>query len=146
NRMRDTVTFLGVDLHDGCDQSPDGLAGAVAASVAVLQPGITCTKSCSTFGSGDAAIIRFSGSVSNSGNVPLINVMVFDDKPVPGTLVTNFGSTVLAPGATFAYSNFYASACGTNIDTITVSGTELNLRQPVVSNVTSSCSSTCVVP
>ncbi len=52
-----------------------------------LTPGIKLTKLCPPNPVAPGQLLVFSGSVSNTGNVTLTNVVVVDNRPTPGTPV-----------------------------------------------------------
>src|SRR5207237_4181726 len=144
--LENRVSTVDIDTHNhdtpNCLQF--GITNQGPDQVTILRPGIQCTKSCTTVGAGENAIIIFTGTVTNTGNVALTNVFVTNC--VNGVCTQVLGPTnVLGEGGSLTYSNFYAPGCGTHIDTVLVGGAEINLQQ-TISNVRSSCSSTCSVP
>ena len=92
----------------------------------VYSPAITVTKQCPTNLVAPGGLLTFTGSVSNSGNAVLTNVMVYNDQPAAGTLL--IGPITLGLGA---MTNFTASynvpvdSCGPYVDTLTARGTSL---------------------
>src|SRR5262249_61250625 len=85
------------------------------------QPAIAVNKTCTAAvnSAGTGVVVSFSGTVTNSGNVPLSGVSVSNDKGG----VTQQPSSTLAPGASSTYSGSYASATAANSDTVTATGT-----------------------
>jgi uncharacterized repeat protein (TIGR01451 family) len=129
----DTLTATATSL---CGSNVSHTATAQCASV--VNPGIVVTKVCvGEVGPGE--LLTFWGSVSNSGNVNLTNVVVVNDKPVPGTPV--FGPTNLAPGQVLFFTNSYRVAvdfCGPAIDTLTATATSV-CGQNVAHTATAQC-------
>src|ERR1051325_5098037 len=85
-------------------------------------PGIDVTKNCPAVPVAPGAITTISGVVSNSGNITLTNVLVFDDLPAPNTLL--LGPITLAPEQTATFTNSYQLPpnCCTYVDTVGASG------------------------
>jgi len=114
----------------------------VATSCAVTTaPAIAVTLACPAVSASTGGLITYSGKVTNSGNVTLINVFVVNNQPAPNTTV--LGPLTLAPGAV---SNFTASftapanACSVS-STVTATGSDY--CNAVV--VTNSASATCAL-
>jgi uncharacterized repeat protein (TIGR01451 family) len=83
-------------------------------------------------------LLTYSGTVSNAGNITLMNVTVVDNQPVPNTPV--FGPDTLAPGESKTYTGSYtvpADFCGE--DTVTASGFDACFGVPVTNSVTATC-------
>jgi hypothetical protein len=112
-----------------------------ALSVNVFTPCITVTKRCDGAPFAFGQPIKFSGSVSNCGDILLANVRVVDS--VVGVVL---GPTnTLAPGAVVSFSGSYnptGNLCGPFTDTVTATGTA-PLDNPVT--VTATASATCPV-
>lgn len=106
---------------------------------------IIVTKACPPNPVPPGGILNFTGTVTNLSDFTLTNVIVLNDKPVPGTLL--FGPASLAPGqgATFAASyTVSATDCGPYADTLTAFG--IGPDGLVVSNsVTAACPRATVV-
>ncbi len=108
-------------------------------------PAIVVTKNCTsgTIRAGD--MLTYTGFVSNSGDITLINVTVINNQPNGGT--TLFGPATLAPGERFYYSASYvvpADFCG--MDTVTASGMNVCTYHTVTNSVTSTCPVTTPPP
>ncbi len=71
----------------------------------VLTPGIKVTKACPGTPVSPGQALVFSGSVSNTGNVTLTNIVVVDNQPVANTIV--FAAASLAPGAVTNFTGSY---------------------------------------
>src|SRR6185295_19232489 len=101
--------------RDGITHGPSGIDSTNAfagnaAQLVVLQPAVKIFKTCdSATNINGQIVVRFSGSVSNSGDETLTGISVTNNQPVAGTLVTNYGSLNLAPGATFPFSGVYTN-------------------------------------
>jgi uncharacterized repeat protein (TIGR01451 family) len=88
--------------------------------------------------------LHYSGTVSNAGNITLVNVTVVDNQPANNTpVIWNVdppGPIILAPGETAGYTGFYTvlpDFCGG--DTVTASGQDACSYALVTTNVTATC-------
>jgi len=105
----------------------------------VLTPGIKVTKACPAQPPSPGQLLIFSGSVSNTGNVTLTNIVVVNNQPVANTPVFTLSS--LAPGATANFSGSYTAPANCSVaDTLTASATS---RCGVL--VTSTASANCPI-
>jgi hypothetical protein len=132
NPSTDTVTCSGTDAL-GLTVS----AQATATCNVLCSPAISVAKAC-TDATAPGQPINFSGSVENTGNVPL-SVSCTEDK---GT-ATGFPSS-LNPGDTANYTGSYTPTDNPSTDTVTCTGTP-----PAICNqgpVTDSDSATCSTP
>ena len=89
-------------------------------------PAIRVTKFCPPGPIQPGTTLNFSGVVSNSGNVVLTNVMVFNDQPAPNVLL--LGPITLGLGQATNFSGSYgvpADSCGPYTDTLTARGTSV---------------------
>ncbi|GDY22277.1 hypothetical protein LBMAG56_36240 [Verrucomicrobiota bacterium] len=104
-----------------------------------LTPGIVVTKVCPVTPVGPGELLTFSGSVSNTGNVTLNNIVVVNNQPAANTSVFTLAS--LAPGAVANFTGSYLAptACSV-VDTLTATATSR-----CGGNVTSSASATCPI-
>ena len=102
-----------------------------------LTPGIALTTECvpATVYPGQA--LPYRGTVRNTGNVTLTNVVVVGDKPSPNTQV--FTASSLAPGATADFEGNYTApfACNSTA-AFSVSGQSI-CDQPVSANSSITC-------
>jgi uncharacterized repeat protein (TIGR01451 family) len=101
-------------------------------------PRIVVTKLCAPGVLRPGDLLTYSGSVSNAGNITLINVTVVDNQPANNTTV--IGPITLAPGESVNYNGSYIvppDFCGS--DTVTASGLDVCTYLPVVSSVTATC-------
>lgn len=100
-------------------------------------PGIKITKVCEpgTLKPGDT--LTYSGTVSNTGTITLVNVNIRHSYPTP-TLID--GPLILAPGESASYTVSFVvpvDFCGE--DTVTVLGQDLCTAATVTDRVTSTC-------
>ena len=130
-----------IDTLTSTARSTCGIAvtnSATAQCASVVTPGIVVTKAC-VGATSPGEVLIFTGSISNSGNIALTNVIVLNNQPSPGTQV--FGPTNLAPGQIIRFTNSYRIAlnfCGPAVDTLTAIGTSV-CGQTVSNNATASC-------
>ena len=90
----------------------------------VTTPGIKVTKSCPTQSVAPGQLFVFTGSVSNSGNVTLTNIVVVNDQPASNTPVVTVAS--LAPGAVAGFRGSYPAPTNCSAtDTLTAIGQSL---------------------
>ncbi|RMH82995.1 hypothetical protein EA796_17615 [Pseudomonas sp. AOB-7] len=137
----DTVTASGSDLLTG---SPVSETASASCSADVL-PALDVTKQC-TDAPAFGMPILFDGSVTNSGNVTLLDVIVTDDNGTPGDtsddVVFNIGN--LAPGASANYNGSYdPGVAGPSTNTVVATASDAVESSPVSS---SPASATCEVP
>ena len=87
-------------------------------------------------------ITTISGMVSNTGNITLTNVLVFDDQPANNTLV--LGPISLAPGQFVFFTNSYLlpANCCTYVDTVRTSGRDKCFGRTVTNSATAVCTTT----
>jgi uncharacterized repeat protein (TIGR01451 family) len=101
-------------------------------------PSIVVTKVCPPTAVQPGDVLQYSGTVSNAGNIALVEVTIVNSQPGDGSTV--WGPITLAPGES---ANYYASYlvppdfCGT--DTITAQGLDACTLAPVVNSVTTTC-------
>jgi uncharacterized repeat protein (TIGR01451 family) len=132
-----TLVARGVDEFTATPQIVTSSASTTCANV--LTPGILVTKACPVGPVGPGQLLVYSGSVSNTGNVTLTNIVVVSDQPAPNTIVFTLGS--LAPGtlANFTGSYTLPAICST---TSTLTSTAASVCG---AGVTNSASSTCPI-
>jgi uncharacterized repeat protein (TIGR01451 family) len=112
-----------------------------ASSSCALQtaPGLTITKLCPPTPVLSGGSLIFTGTLTNTGNVTLTNVVVRNSQPIPGTLV--LGPITLAPGAGTLFSGSYVTplnACSIS-DTLIVTGNDANTGITLTNSVTAQC-------
>ncbi|MDB6057759.1 MAG: hypothetical protein JWO95_1603, partial [Verrucomicrobiales bacterium] len=117
----DTVTARG---EDACTQVAVTSSVTTTCPVAATLPDILVTKNCPAFPTPRGAPFTFTGTVFNTGNVTLTNVMVFDNQPTNNSLV--IGPITIAPGASVKFTNTYTAplCCCQIVDTLTASGND----------------------
>ncbi len=100
-------------------------------------PRIVVTKVCPTGLLRPGDLLAYSGSVSNAGNLTLINVTVINNQQGGSPVL---GPVTMAPGEVLNYTAAYvvpADFCGT--DTVTASGLDVCTFLPVVNSVVTTC-------
>ena len=105
-------------------------------------PVIAVTKQCPPWPVPPGGTLAFTGTVTNTGNVTLTNVVVVNDQPAPNTVV--FGPGALEPGAGAQFGASYRvppCSCGPFVDTLTASGVS-PYGAVVTSNFTTTCPGT----
>ncbi|MBI5386997.1 MAG: hypothetical protein HZA90_20175 [Verrucomicrobia bacterium] len=114
----DTVTARGLDA---CSYAP--VVHSVTTTCPIITtPRIAVTKRCPPQPTPHGGELIFSGTVSNSGNVTLVNVFVVNNQPSNNTPV--IGPMTLAPGAFFDFTGSYVAPplCCSMTDTLTARG------------------------
>jgi uncharacterized repeat protein (TIGR01451 family) len=153
-----TVTLVaqGIDRFTTHPRTVTSTANTTCAEV--LTPGIKVTKLCPAQPVSPGQLLTFSGSVSNTGNVTLTNIVVVDNQPSPNTPV--FTRSSLAPGEVADFTGSYtapascsvtdtltataASRCGVGVSSV-ASATCPILTTPQI-KVTANCSANPVTP
>jgi len=133
----DTVTATGLDV---CGYLPVTSTATAACAVAPYSPRISVVNRCPTLPTPHGGLLMFSGTVSNLGNVTLVNVMVVNDQPSNNTPV--IGPITLAPGAFYNFTGSYTVPCPScceTIDTLTATGQD----RCSGSNVTATSTAVC---
>ena len=104
---------------------------------AFLTPGIKVTKACPAGPAAPGQLLTFSGSVSNTGNVTLMNIVVVNDQPAPHTPV--FTRASLVPGAVANFTGGYSAPTNCSVtDTLTANATTES-GVPVTSTASATC-------
>jgi uncharacterized repeat protein (TIGR01451 family) len=136
-RLRQQIVVDSGSSRDGSSQGEDeNLLSAVYVGVT----GLEVTKQCPTNTIPPGGTFTFTGSVRNTGQVDLLNVVVVNDRPAPNTPV--FGPVNLAVGEAQAFTNSYVVAvdftdCSIT-DTLTARGSDV-CGDAVVASVTATC-------
>ncbi len=131
----DTVTAHGFDSCTGV-----AVSNAATTTCPILTtPQIAVTKVCPANPTPRGGLYVFTGSVSNPGNVTLVNVFVVNNQPTNNTPV--IGPITLAPGASASFSGSYTAPldCCQTTDTLTARGQD----RCATTQVTSSASAVC---
>jgi uncharacterized repeat protein (TIGR01451 family) len=117
----DTLTASGRGQCDGT------LVKATSTDVCPLlsSPSLSVTKICPSQPVPAGGLFSFSGSVANTGDITLTNVMVTASES--GNMVAVFGPVDLAPGQTGNFSGSYTVTGATDptMDTVIASGTDI---------------------
>ena len=104
---------------------------------AVITRGIKVTKTCPAGPTAPGQLLVFSGSVSNTGNITVTNVVVMNNQPVANTLV--FTRASLAPGAVATFTGSYVAPTNCSVtDTLTATATG-SCGVPVSSTASATC-------
>jgi len=136
----DTVTAQGLDA---CTFAP--VVNSVTTTCPIITtPRIAVTKNCPSQTTLRGGVFTFTGTVSNPGNVTLINVMVANNYQVDCFSRTNgpvIGPITLAPGASFNFSGSYTAplSCCEVVDTLTASGQDRCAGTRVTATATAVC-------
>ncbi len=104
----------------------------------LTSPKIVVTKECPTKTLEPGDLLKYTGTVSNTGNITLVDVTVTNSQPLGGGRI--LGPITLAPGETITYAASYivpVDFCGT--DTVTVSGYGSCTQALVTNSVTTTC-------
>ena len=112
-------------------------SSAVASCANTLTPGILVTKVCPVAPVSPGRLLTYTGTVKNTGNITLTNIVVVDDQPAPDTRVFSLAS--LAPGATAGFSGSYPAPLDCSVaDTLTARAASL-CGVAVVSSASATC-------
>lgn len=98
-----TFTAQGVDQFTTLPRTVTSSANTTCQNT--LTPGMAVTKTCPVRPVSPGQLLTFSGSVSNTGNVALTNIVVVNNQPVAGTVVFTLAS--LASGAVTNFTGSY---------------------------------------
>src|SRR6185436_12295032 len=104
-----------------------------------LTPGIRVTKVCPAQPVSPGQLLTFSGSVSNTGNVTLTNIVVVNNQPAPNTSV--FTRPSLAPGEVVNFTGSYVAPTNCSVSD-TLNATAASRCGVAVSSV---ASATCPI-
>src|ERR1035437_10071398 len=117
-----------------------GVSSVASATCPILTtPQISVTAACPTTPVTPGSTVTYSGTVSNTGNITLKNVVVVSDRPAANTTV--FTAPTLAPGASAAFTGSYtvpANACSV-IANLNATGQDQCTDLVVTSPFTSTC-------
>jgi uncharacterized repeat protein (TIGR01451 family) len=131
----DTVTATGLDV---CGYTP-AVSSVTTTCPVAHSPGIAVSNHCPPQPTAHSGQLIFSGTVTNTGNVTLVNVFVVNDQPTNNTPV--IGPITLAPGASYSFTGSYTAppVCCEMIHTLTASGQD----RCSASNVTATATAVC---
>lgn len=109
-------------------------------------PAIAVTTACPTNVIAPGGTVTFTGTVRNSGNITLSNVVVVSDRPSAGTVI--FTAATLAPGASANFTGSYTApatfpqgGCGVSA-TVVATGRDLCTGNAVTNSATANCTVT----
>ncbi len=123
---------VGILNDNPFQDDPLDISKQVSAFVSI--PSIDVTKQCVN-ATGPGQPITFSGTVTNTGNVELLNVTCTDDKAGAVTV-----PATLAIGASANYTGSYVPSTSPSTDTVTCTGTDA-----LGGATTDSASATCII-
>jgi uncharacterized repeat protein (TIGR01451 family) len=116
--VSDTVTVTG---YDNCTQAPVTSTASTTNCTLITTPGIKVTKTCSDRQVPPGQPFFFTGSVSNTGNITLTNIVVVNNQPSNNTPVITVAS--LAPGAVTNFTRSYVAPTNCSVtDTLIATG------------------------
>ena len=128
-------TATGIDQFTTLPKTVSSSASTTCSSV--LTPGIKVTKVCPAGPVRPGELLVFSGSVSNTGNVTLQNIVVVNDRPAANTSVFTLAS--LAPGESANFTGSYLAPTNCSVtDTLTVRAASV-CGVAVTSTATATC-------
>jgi uncharacterized repeat protein (TIGR01451 family) len=113
-----TLVAQGIDQYT---THPRTVTSSIDATCSeVLNPGIKVAKFCPASAVSPGQLLTFSGTVSNTGNVALTNIVVVNNRPVANTVV--FSAASLAPGAVSVFNGSYLAPTNCSVsDTLIAS-------------------------
>lgn len=133
--------YVGTLVATASSLCGEGVGDTVTVSCASTNtPGIKVTKACPVNPVVPGESLVFTGTVTNTGNITLTNVVVVNNMPAAGTVV--FGPADLAPGAGAAFAGSYVvpvDSCGPYSDTVVATGADKCFGKVVSSTATTSC-------
>jgi uncharacterized repeat protein (TIGR01451 family) len=130
-----TVKASGQDCYGATVTDTDSGTCAVLTSSQIV-----VTKICPPTAVRPGELLQYSGTVSNAGNIALINVTVMNNQPGPDAII--FGPVTLTPGESVAYQAAYIvplDFCDPLTDTVTARGLNACTFVPAVNSVTTTC-------
>ena len=132
----DTVTARGLNV---CTMLPVSDSITSTCPVATPAPIIAVTKNCPLVPPVRGGLYTYTGTVSNPGEVTLVDVFVVNNEPSNNAPV--IGPITLAPGATVSFTNSYIApgCCCFILDTLTASGQDRCFGSNVTATATSVC-------
>ncbi|WP_172148360.1 MULTISPECIES: DUF7507 domain-containing protein [Pseudomonas] len=140
NSSTDNVTVTAVDVLSGEPVEASAQATCAADVLPAIEVDKLCTAEINADGTG--IDVLFSGSVSNTGNVVLENVVVTDDSGTPGDPgddVIVLGPISLAPGESVPYNGSFAGNGASSTDVVTASGSDALTQTPVDASAQATC-------
>ena len=122
---RPSRVTLVVQARDQFTTYPETVMSSITNSCSEsLSEGIVVTKNCPAVSVSAGQLLTFSGSVSNTGNVALTNIIVVNNQPSPNTTV--FTLATLAAGAAADFTGSYTAPGSCSVsDTLTASAASI---------------------
>jgi hypothetical protein len=142
----DCCTVSSTATATGSDSCTGRLVQDTATSTCLINstPGMIVTKVCPAQPTAPGTVLRYTGTVSNTGDVTLMNVTVFNNRPIDDSPV--FGPVTLAPGESASFAGSYtANANFCDTDTVTAHAMSM-CDVPVTASVTTTCATMPTVP
>lgn len=133
-----SITTVTVSANDQCAGVSVTSAHSISCPL-VSTPRLTVTQVCPSSPTAPGGLLVYSGTVNNTGNVTLTNVIVVSSRGVPNASV--FAVATLAPGATATFSGSFVApldACSVTT-TLTVSGGDQCSGALATTSVTTTC-------
>ncbi len=133
--INSTVTANAGDTCTGA-----GVTASASATCPILTaPAIEVTQTCPTISVLPGGILTYSGTVSNSGNITLTNIVVFNNRPASNTVI--FTVAVLAPGAATNFNGSYQVPlnCCVSSSTVGATGQDICTGATVADTFTATC-------
>ena len=130
-----TLTAAGSDTCTGARIT----ATASATCPLLTLPRITVTQTCPVSMVSPGGILTYSGTVSNSGNITLTNVVVVNNRPASNTVI--FTIATLAPGASTNFTGSYQVPlnCCVVSSTVGATGRDICTGVTVADTFTATC-------
>ena len=133
-----TLTAQGVDQFT---THPRTVTSSVDTTCSdVLTPGIKVTKTCPLAPVSPGQLLTFSGSVSNTGNVTLTNIVVVNNQPAANTTVFTLAS--LAPGAVTNFTASYPAPTNCSVSDTLIATATSRCGAPVSDTASATCAIT----
>ena len=135
-----TATLVAVATDQFTSNPQRVVSTNLTTCTAVITRGIKVTKECPVGPTAPGQLVVFTGSVSNTGNITVTNVVVVNDQPAPNTVVFTLAS--LAQGEVVRFTNSYVAPTNCSVtDTLTATATG-SCGVPVSSTATATCAIT----
>ena len=137
----DTVVATGNDTCSGAGVTNR----ASCTTIVITAPAIAVMKVCPPNPVQPGGLMIVTGTVTNTGNVPLVNVVVTNSISALGISRQVLGPISLAPGAGTNFSDSYIvplDSCGPYADTFAASGADKCFGRVVASSATVACPGT----
>jgi uncharacterized repeat protein (TIGR01451 family) len=132
----DTVNAFG---FDACSYALVTNSVTATCPMAPYSPRIGVSKQCPPQPTRHGSLLTYSGTVTNMGNVTLVNVSVVDNQPTTNTPVIS--NITLAPGGFLNFTGSYTAppVCCESVDTLTARGQDRCSGSNVTATATAIC-------